>query len=80
MPKNLIMLGECPLKKDGDNRMVKLIIEPKKAKDGQIEYIVTYHDVKTDNLFTVTTTNDMNEAVQRLRETLESEVKTLTAK
>ena len=29
--------------------MVKLIIEPKKAKDGQIDYIVTYHDVKTDN-------------------------------
>jgi hypothetical protein len=60
--------------------MVKLIIEPKKAKDGQIEYIVTYHDVKTDNQFTVTTTNDMNEAVQRLRETLENEVKTLAEK
>jgi hypothetical protein len=60
--------------------MVKLIIEPKKAKDGQIDYIVTYHDVKTDNQFTVTTTNDLNEAVQRLKETLESEVKTMTSK
>jgi hypothetical protein len=60
--------------------MVKLIIEPKKAKDGQIDYIVTYHDVKTDNQFTVTTTNDLNEAVQRLKETLESEVKVLTSK
>ena len=48
--------------------MVKLIIEPKKAKDGpRIDYIVTYHDVKTDNQFTVTTTNDLNEAVQRLK-------------
>ena len=55
--------------------MVKLIIEPKKGKDGQIEYIVTYHDVKTDNQFVVTTTSDLNEAVQRLKETLESEVK-----
>ena len=60
--------------------MVKLIIEPKKAKDGQFEYTVTYHDVKTDNQFTVTTTNDLNEAVQRLKETLESEVATLAAK
>jgi hypothetical protein len=55
--------------------MVKLIIEPKKGKDGQTEYIVTYHDVKTDNQFVVTTTNDLNEAVARLKETLESEVK-----
>ena len=48
--------------------MVKLIIEPKKTKDGQIDYIVTSHDVKTDNQFTVTTTNDLSEAVQRLKE------------
>jgi len=64
----------------GDSFMVKLIIEPKKAKDGQIEYIVTYHDVKADNQFTVTTTNDLNEAVQRLKETLESEAKILSSK
>lgn len=60
--------------------MVKLIIEPKKGKDGQIEFVVTYHDVKTDNQFTVTTTSDLNEAVQRLKETLESEVASLAAK
>ncbi len=60
--------------------MVKVIIEPKKAKDGQIDYVVTYHDVKTDNQFTVTITNDLNDAVQRLKETLESEVKILTGK
>ena len=46
--------------------MVKVIIEPKKAKDGQIDYVVTYHDVKTDNQFTVTITNDLNDAMQRL--------------
>lgn len=60
--------------------MVKLIIEPKKAKDGQIDYVVTYHDVKTDNQFTVTTTTSLDEAVQRLKETLENEVKVLTGK
>ncbi|MDD4483572.1 MAG: hypothetical protein PHD55_04290, partial [Methanoregula sp.] len=60
--------------------MVKLIIEPKKGKDGQIDYVVTYHDVKTDNQFTVTTTSDLNEAVQRLKETLESEVNASAAK
>ena len=49
--------------------MVKVIIEPKKAKDGQIDYVVTYHDVKTDNQFTVTITNDLDDAVQRLKET-----------
>lgn len=60
--------------------MVKLIIEPKKAKDGQIDYVVTYHDVKTDNQFTVTTTSNLDEAVQRLKETLENEVRVLTGK
>jgi len=53
--------------------MAKLIIEPKKTKDGQIEYVVTYHDPKSDNSFTITTTTDLNEAVDRLKSTLESE-------
>jgi len=44
--------------------VAKLIIELKLGKDGQIEYIVTYHDPKTDNQFTLTTTNDLNEAVE----------------
>jgi len=60
--------------------MVKLIIEPKKTKDGQIEYTVTYHDPKSDNSFTVTTTNDLNEAVERLKTTLEREVETILQK
>ena len=57
--------------------MAKLIIEPKKAKDGQIEYVVNYHDPKSDNSFTITTTSDLNEAVDRLKSTLESEVETM---
>ena len=60
--------------------MAKITIEPKKAKDGQIEYIVTYKDVKTDNQFTVTTTMDQGEALNRLKETLENEVREMSAK
>ncbi|MFA4861508.1 hypothetical protein [Methanoregula sp.] len=60
--------------------MAKLIIEPKKTKDGQIEYTVNYHDPKSDNSFTVTTTNDLSEAVERLKSTLESEVQTILQK
>ncbi|MCX6688840.1 MAG: hypothetical protein NTZ39_03985 [Methanoregula sp.] len=54
--------------------MAKLIIEPKKGKEGQIDYIVTYHDPKSDNQFMVTTTPDIEEAIRRLKETLENEV------
>jgi hypothetical protein len=54
--------------------MAKLIIEPKKTKDGQIEYTVNYHDPKSDNSFTVTTTSDIDDALSRLRTTLENEV------
>ncbi|MCX6697298.1 MAG: hypothetical protein NTV84_07040 [Methanoregula sp.] len=60
--------------------MAKLIIEPKKGKEGQIDYIVTYHDPKSDNQFMVTTTNNLEEAVQRLKETLENEVKAMQEK
>ncbi|MDD4136535.1 MAG: hypothetical protein PHT99_01390 [Methanoregula sp.] len=60
--------------------MAKLIIEPKKTKDGQIEYIVNYHDPKSDNSFMVTTTNDLNEAIDRLKTTLENEVQVILQK
>jgi hypothetical protein len=60
--------------------MAKLIIEPKKTKDGQIEYVVNYHDPKSDNSFTITTTTDLNEAVDRLKSTLESEVVSMQQK
>jgi hypothetical protein len=60
--------------------MAKLIIEPKKTKEGQIEYIVNYHDPKSDNSFMITTTGDLNEAIERLKSTLESEVQALLQK
>ena len=60
--------------------MAQLILEPKKGKDGQIEYVVNYHDKKTDNSFTITTTNDLNEAVDRLKSTLENEVASMQQK
>ena len=60
--------------------MAQLIIEPKKGKDGQIEYIVNYHDKKSDNSFTITTTNDLNEAMEKLKATLEGEVQAILQK
>ena len=60
--------------------LAKFIIEPKKGKNGLIDYIVTYQDPKTDNQFTLTTTNDLNEAVERLRITLENEVQAMNKK
>jgi hypothetical protein len=60
--------------------MAKLIIEPKKGKEGQIDYIVTYHDPKSDNQFMVTTTSNPDEAIARLRETLENEVQAMHQK
>jgi hypothetical protein len=54
--------------------MPKLIIEPKKSKDGQIEYIVNYHDPRSDNSYMITTTTDLNEAVDKLKSTRASEV------
>jgi len=60
--------------------MAQLIIEPKKGKDGQIEYSVNYHDKKSDNSFTITTTTDLNEAVEKLKTTLEGEVQAMLLK
>mgnify|MGYP001288011428 CR=1 FL=1 len=60
--------------------MAQLIIEPKKGKDGQIEYTVNYHDKKSDNSFTITTTTDLVEAVEKLKSTLESEVQAMQQK
>ncbi|MDI6899703.1 MAG: hypothetical protein QMC82_07800 [Methanolinea sp.] len=60
--------------------MAQLIIEPKKGKDGQIEYIVNYHDRKSYNSFTITTTSDQNEALEKLKNTLEGEVQAMMQK
>jgi len=60
--------------------MAKIIIEPKKAKDGQVEYTVDYQDRKTDNSFTLTVTNSLDEAMERTRATLEAEVQAMQQK
>ena len=60
--------------------MAQLIIEPKKGKDGQIEYTVNYHDKKSDNSFTITITNDLNEAIDKMKSTLESEIASMQQK
>jgi len=60
--------------------MAQLIIEPKKGKDGQIEYTVNYHDKKSDNSFTITVTDNLEEAVGKLKSTLESEVAAMQQK
>jgi hypothetical protein len=60
--------------------MAKMTIEPKKGKDGQIEYTVNYLDPKTDNTFTITITNSLDEAIVRLKETLEAEVRAMQQK
>ncbi|MCX6700318.1 MAG: hypothetical protein NTV68_10400 [Methanomicrobiales archaeon] len=60
--------------------MAKIIIEPKRGHEGQIDYVVTYQDIKTDNQFMVTTTSDAVEALLRLKETLENEVLEMTGK
>jgi len=60
--------------------MAKIIIEPKRGQGGQIDYVVTYQDIKTDNQFMVTTTSDAGEALLRLKETLENEVSEMLKK
>ncbi|MCQ8894634.1 MAG: hypothetical protein NQU46_08420 [Methanolinea sp.] len=60
--------------------MAQLIIEPKKGKDGQIEYVVNYHDKKSDNSFTITTTSDQDEALEKLKMTLQGEVQAMVQK
>jgi len=60
--------------------MAKLIIEPKMTKDGQIEYTVNYQDPKTDNSFTITITNSLDEAVERVKTTLEAEAQAMLQK
>jgi hypothetical protein len=59
--------------------MAKLIIEPKRTKEG-IEFVVTYHDVKNDNQFMITTTANLDEAIERLRATLVAEAEAMQQK
>jgi hypothetical protein len=59
--------------------MAKVIIEPKRGKEG-IEYVVSYHDPKSDNSFMITTTHDLSEALERLKSTIVSEVASMEKK
>jgi hypothetical protein len=77
---NIITFKHLPVFHRKCDTVAKFFIEPKKGKDGLIDYIVTYQDPKMDNQFTLTTTNDLNEAVERLRTTLESEVQSMNKK
>jgi hypothetical protein len=60
--------------------MAQLIIEPKKGKEAQIDYVVNYHDKKSDNSFTITTPPDLSEAMEKLKSTIEGEVQTILQK
>jgi hypothetical protein len=60
--------------------MAKIVIEPKKGRDGQVEFTVNYQDPKTDNSFTLTITNSLDEAMERTRTTLEAEVQAMQQK
>jgi len=60
--------------------VAQLIIEPKKGKDGQIEYIVNHHENKSDNSFTIKTTTDLNDAIEKVKTMLESEVQAMQQK
>ncbi len=60
--------------------MARLIIEPKKTPEGAIEYTLIYHEKKSDNSFTITITNEMDELLSRLRETLEAEAAAMLQK
>jgi hypothetical protein len=58
--------------------MAKLIIEPKKTKDGLVEFTLIYKDLKTDNSFTITVTSEINDLLDHLKATLEAEVQAMT--
>jgi hypothetical protein len=58
----------------------KLIIEPKKTKDGTVEFTLIYKDPKTDNSFTITVTSEINDLLDHVKSTLEAETQEMTQK
>jgi len=60
--------------------MVQLIGEPKKTKEGTVDDHVIYHDQKSGNSFTLTITGDLQEALDKLKTTLEAEVQAMQQK
>lgn len=59
--------------------VAKLIIEPKKTKDGTVEFTLVYKDTKTDNSFTITITNEITELLDHVKATLEAETQTMVS-
>ena len=60
--------------------MAQVIMEPKKTKEGTIDYHVVYHDQKSGNNFTLTITGNLQEALDKARDTLEAEVQFMQKK
>jgi len=60
--------------------MAQLIVEPKKNKEGTVDYHVVYHDQKTGNSFTLTITGNLQEALDKVKDTLEAEVQAMQQK
>jgi hypothetical protein len=60
--------------------MAQLIVEPKKTKEGTVDYHVIYHDPKTSNSFTLTITGNLPEAMDKVKTTVEAEVQAMLQK
>jgi hypothetical protein len=60
--------------------MAQLIVEPKKTKEGTIDYHVVYHDQKSGNSFTLTITGNLQEALDKVKDSLEAEVQFMQPK
>ncbi|MBS1195246.1 MAG: hypothetical protein H6R30_584 [Methanomicrobia archaeon] len=60
--------------------MAQVIMEPKKTKEGTIDFHVVYHDQKSGNNFTLTITGNLQEALDKARDTLEAEVQFMQKK
>ena len=60
--------------------MAQVIMEPKKTKEGTIDYHVVYHDQKSGNNFTLTITGNLQEALDKARDTLEAEAQFMQKK
>ena len=60
--------------------MAQVIMEPKKTKEGTIDFHVIYHDQKSGNNFTLTITGNLQEALDKARDTLEAEVQFMQKK
>ncbi len=60
--------------------MAQLIVEPKKTKEGTIDYHVVYHDLKSGNTFTLNIKGNLQEALDKARDSLEAETQFMLQK